>query len=80
MAIINRSDREMDFSDGGSPTSYTQVFNLTTAPKSRSDYDIFSLTAAYDFPAVARVSNTISYLKETAAARDFDKPLALRPG
>jgi outer membrane receptor protein involved in Fe transport len=65
MAIINRDERGMDFSDASSPETFTQVFGLTTAPKVKNDYDVYNLTAAYDFTG-ARLSNSVGYVHEEA--------------
>jgi outer membrane receptor protein involved in Fe transport len=65
MAIINRDERGMDFSDANSPGNFTQVFGLTTAPKVKNDYDVYNLTIAYDFPG-ARFSNAVGYVHEDA--------------
>ncbi len=65
MAIINRDERGMDFSDANSPETFTQVFGLATAPKVKNNYDIYNLTVAYDFPG-ARLSNSTGYVHEEA--------------
>jgi iron complex outermembrane recepter protein len=65
MVIINRNDRGMDFSDSGAPGQFTQVFGLTTSPRVKNNYNLYTLTAAYDFSTV-RLNNTISYLQEAA--------------
>ncbi|MBS0417768.1 MAG: TonB-dependent receptor [Proteobacteria bacterium] len=63
MAIINRNTRGMDFSDSGAPEQFTQVFGLTTSPRVKNNYDLFSLTATYDIASVARISNTLGYVR-----------------
>lgn len=65
MVIINRDDRGMDFSDAGAPGQFTQEFGLTATPRVKNDYNLYSVTAAYDF-SIARISNTTSYLQESA--------------
>jgi len=66
MAIINRNDRGMDFSDNGAPGQFTQVFGLTTAPRVKNNYYLYSLTVNYDFSPNVRLSNTTGYLQATA--------------
>ena len=62
MAVVNRDERSLDFSDVGTPYAYTQMFNQTTTPRLRSDYDLYNLTVTYDLFSVARVLNTTTYL------------------
>jgi iron complex outermembrane recepter protein len=66
MAIVNRDERGMDFSDSNSPSTFTQVFGLTTVPKAKNDYELYDLTVAYDFSSVARLTNTLGYLRLSA--------------
>lgn len=66
MAILNRNDRGMDYSDVGSPSTYTQIFNLSTTPRLRSDYELYSLTATYGFSSAAQIVNTVSFLSSSA--------------
>jgi hypothetical protein len=66
MVIVNRNTRGMDFSDNGAPDQFTQVFGLTTTPRVKNNYDLYSLTTAYDLSADARISNTISYIRAVA--------------
>jgi len=63
MAIINRDTRGMDFSDAGAPYQFTQVFGLTVSPRVKNNYDLFGLTAAYEFSSGARITNTFSYVR-----------------
>ena len=66
MAIVNRDNRGMDFSDSNSPSTFTQVFGLTTVPKAKNDYELYDLTVAYDFSSAARLTNTLGYLRLAA--------------
>ena len=66
MAVVNRSDRGMDFSDNNSPSTFTQVFGLTTVPKANNDYELYNLSVAYDFSSVARLTNTLGYVRLAA--------------
>lgn len=66
MAVVNRNDRGMDFSDSNSPSTFTQVFGLTTVPKAKNDYELYNLTAGYDFASVARLTNTLGYVRLSA--------------
>jgi iron complex outermembrane recepter protein len=66
MAIINRNTRGMDFSDSGTPEQFTQVFGLTTSPRVKNNYDLYSLTLTYDIGAIARLSNTLGYVNAQA--------------
>lgn len=81
MVIVNRDERGMDFSDLDEPYEFTQTFGLTTAPKVKNNYDLYSLTAAYDFSG-ARLSNTVGYIKMRAPQRGVPAffPITADPG
>jgi len=70
MAIINRSDRGADFSDVGSPHTFTQVLGLSTTPRTRNDYELLNLTTTYDLLSTVRILNTLSYLDVSAPLRN----------
>jgi outer membrane receptor protein involved in Fe transport len=65
MAIINRNNGAMNYSNTTSPTEWTQVFNLSAAPRLRNDYDLYNLTLTYDLSSVS-VLNTTTYLHVSA--------------
>lgn len=66
MAVVNRSNRGTDFSDSNSASTFTQVFGLTTVPKAKSNYEIYNLSVAYDFASVARLTNSLGYVRAAA--------------
>jgi outer membrane receptor protein involved in Fe transport len=66
MALVHRNDTAPDFGEDANG-NYTQQFNLTLTPNVQDDYDIYSLTLTYKFPA-ARLLSTTSYM-------DIDKDL-----
>ncbi len=58
--------------------NYTQVFDLTTAPRTRQDNDLLNLTLAYDFSS-ARLLSSTSYLTSDFDTKDFGDVSPLAP-
>jgi len=71
MVIVNRDKRGVDFSDVGSPGVFTQVLNAPFVPTMKDDFNLYSLTVAYNFGAPVRVQNTISYLDTSQPMYNF---------
>jgi iron complex outermembrane receptor protein len=57
-AVIHRDDRGLSTGEDASG-NYTQVFGLTTVQRLKDNYDIYNLTASYDF-GWAKLLNTVS--------------------
>ena len=67
--MINRDRHGFDFSDhyglnpktGNAPYSFTPTFIGLSPGWARTDYNLYSLTVAYNLSPTAKVSNTVSY-------------------
>ncbi len=68
MAIIHRNAAAPN-NGADANGNFTPVLNLTVTPSSQDDYDIYNLTASYDF-ASARVLSTTSYIRQTQDVKD----------
>ena len=77
MALIHRNDgpnnaREDDVGN------FTQVFNLTTTPSARDDYDVYNVTLSYDLPVV-RIIGTMSYIEQDKNSSNVSAVVPLAP-
>jgi iron complex outermembrane recepter protein len=78
MALIHRNDPAPNNTGEDANGNYTQVFNLTTTPTVRDDYDLYNATISYDFPAFRLLSAT-SYIKQDKHIKAFGYQIPLDP-
>lgn len=70
MAVVHRNDGALGSRSEDINGNFTQLFALSTTPKSQDDYEIYNLTLTYDFPAV-RLLSASSYLETEKDVRDY---------
>ena len=58
--------------------NYTQVFNLLTTPSVTDNFELYNLTATYDFDAF-RVLSTTSYVDHRIAQNDYGRTFQFTP-
>ena len=69
MAVIHRNDGGLNMGEDANG-NYTQDFNLTSTPHIKDNYDIYNITATYDFPGV-RLLSTTSYMDQAKLITDL---------
>ena len=69
MAVIHRNEGGLNMGED-SNGNYTQTFNLTTTPHVKDNYDLYNVTATYDFPGV-RLLSTTSYMDQNKVITDM---------
>jgi outer membrane receptor protein involved in Fe transport len=77
MVVLHRNDSPPNASED-SEGNYTQTFGLTVVPSNLDKYNLYNLTATYDFSGV-RLLSTSTYVDQTKELRNRGRTLGLNP-